>query len=87
MKQILVIRDPDYEVGFDVVCEFARSVALRLKDEPVLVLPMWPHGKVELIGDKRKMKLIVKEYKELLAEMEEMLEEKEGDDQGDTVLC
>lgn len=69
-KQILCIKDPECEVGFDVVCQYASAVAKQLEGEPILVLPMWPHGEIELIGDKRKMKLIVKEYKKMLEKFE-----------------
>lgn len=76
-KQILVIKDPEKEVGFDVVCDYARAVAEYMKGENVVVLPLWPHGEVELIGDKRKMKLFIKEYKKLLDELDIQIGENE----------
>lgn len=72
MKQILVIKDPECEVGFDVLSDYCRQVQLYLGSE-VQVLPIWPHGEMELIGDKRKMKLAIKELKEVIAEFEDVL--------------
>lgn len=74
-KQILLIKDPEHEVGFDVLCEFSYQVAKSLQGEPIVVIPMWPHGEMELIGDKRKIKLITKEYKKLIEEMEKTTQE------------
>jgi hypothetical protein len=73
VKQILIIKDPDNEVGFDVLTNYAAAVQARLGNS-VFVLPMWPHGEAELLGDKRKMKLAVKEFKEILEEYDDLLE-------------
>ena len=74
-KQILVIKDPEMELGFQALCDYSQAVADRLQDNNVLVLPLWPHGEIELIGDKRQMKLTIKTYKDLLQEFEEELDE------------
>lgn len=74
-KQILVIKDPEMEIGFQALCDYAQVVADRLQDNSVLVLPMWPHGEISLVGDRRQMKLTIKTYKELLQEFEERLDE------------
>lgn len=73
-KQILVIKDPECEVGFDTLCEYTATIAERVQDENTVVIPIWPHGEMELIGDKRKMKLFVKNYKEILNSLEKELE-------------
>lgn len=70
MKQILVIKDTENEVGYHALCDYAQAVADRLAGEDILVLPIWPHGDIELIGDKRKMKLVIKELKELISDLE-----------------
>ena len=77
MKQILVIRDPECEVGFDVLSEYCSQVQRYLGNE-VQVLPIWPHGEVELIGDKRKMKLLMKDLKDIISEFEDVLKEGEN---------
>lgn len=69
MKQILLIKDPDYELPFENVCQYAEAVQERLGSS-VAVLPMWPHGEMELIGDKRKMKLTIKTVRSLLDDLE-----------------
>lgn len=74
MKQILVISDPEVEVGFNVLCDYCSKVQMAVGKD-VIVLPMWPHGKVDLVGDKRKMKLIIKELKEAIEEFEVELNE------------
>ena len=73
-KQILVISDPEVEVGFNVLCDYCNEVQ-NVVGKDVVVLPMWPHGKVDLIGDKRKMKLTIKELKEAIEELEVDLNE------------
>ena len=74
MKQILVISDPEVEVGFNVLCDYCSEIQ-KAVGKDVVVLPMWPHGKVDLVGDKRKMKLIIKELKEAIEEFEVELNE------------
>lgn len=77
MKQILVISDPELEVDFDTLCNYCAVVQERLGSS-VAVLPIWPHGKAELIGDKRKMKLQIKHIQDVLKELEI---EMEGEDE------
>lgn len=72
MRQILLIKDPDCELPFENVCQYAEAVQERLGSS-VAVLPIWPHGEMELIGDRRKMKLTIKTVKELLDELENEL--------------
>lgn len=72
MRQILLIKDPDCELPFENVCQYAEAVQERLGSS-VAVLPIWPHGEMELIGDRRKMKLTIKTVKELLNELENEL--------------
>ena len=69
MKKLLFIKDPEHEVGFDILCDYCATIQDRLGEE-VAVIPIWPTGEVELIGDKRKLKLHVKNLKEMLEELE-----------------
>lgn len=77
MKQILVIKDPECEVGFDVLCDYCGQVQTYLGKD-IQVIPMWPHGEIELIGDKRRAKLVTKELKDVIAEYENILKENEN---------
>lgn len=79
MKQILVIKDPECEVGFDALCNYAQAVQEHLGSQ-ITVLPIWPHGEMQLLGDKRQMKLVVKELKELALELEAELNKEEKTD-------
>lgn len=74
MKQILVIKDPNDQVGFEVLCRYAEAVQKRLGSQ-VAVLPIWPDGEVELIGDKRKMKLLVKTLEDIVEDLEIQINE------------
>lgn len=69
IKQILVIKDPEMEVDFKTVTKYAEVVQKRLGDD-IQVLPIWPHGEIELIGDKRRMKLRIRELKKIIEELE-----------------
>lgn len=76
MKQILVVNDPELEVDFETLCEYCAIIQERLGSS-IAVIPMWPHGKIELIGDKRKMKLQIKRIQDVLKELEIEMEEKD----------
>lgn len=69
MKKILFIKDPEMEVGFDVLCNYCATVQERVGNE-IIVLPIWPHGEADIIGDKRKLKLIIKELREVLDDLD-----------------
>lgn len=69
MKKILFVKDRENEVGFDVLCNYCAKIQERLGQE-VVVLPIWPNGEVDLIGDKRQMKLLVKDIREALNDIE-----------------
>ena len=69
MKKMLFVKDPEGEVGFDVLCNYCAVIQERLGQE-VIVLPLWPNGEAELVGDKRQMKLFIKNIREMLDELE-----------------
>lgn len=77
-KQILMVRDPEQEVGFKVLTDYCEIIQEKLGAN-VQVIPMWPHGEMELIGDKRKMQLIKKQLREVLEEIEKMEAEADGE--------
>lgn len=74
MKQILVIKDPENQVGFTALCQYAEAVQERLGGQ-VAVLPIWPDGEMELIGDKRKMKLLIKTLEDIVEDLEIQMNE------------
>lgn len=77
-KQILMVRDPEQEVGFKVLTDYCEIIQEKLGTN-VQVIPMWPHGEMELIGDKRKMQLVKKQLREVLEEIEKMEAEADGE--------
>lgn len=78
MKKILMVRDPEQEVGFKVLTDYCEIIQEKLGAD-VQVLPIWPHGEMELIGDKRKLKLVRKQLREVLEEIERMESENDGE--------
>ncbi|MGF6375005.1 hypothetical protein M2140_000039 [Clostridiales Family XIII bacterium PM5-7] len=73
LKQLLVISDPEQEVGFEVLTDYCRTIQ-QLLGLNVAVLPIWPHGKVELVGDKGEIEIKIKTLKEAIDELELELE-------------
>lgn len=78
MKRLLVINDPECEVGFSPLCDYCSIVQERLGDD-VVVLPIWPHGSIELIDDENKIKLTIKHIQDLLNEFDELSEDDEDE--------
>ena len=69
MKKILAVKDTENEVGFVALCEYCEIVQERLGSD-VVVLPIWPNGRVDLIDDNKEVKLVVKNLKKLIKELE-----------------
>lgn len=68
---MLVISDPEEEVGFDVLCQYCGQVAGVVGND-CLVLPMWPHGKVELIDNTNEIETVITNLKSILEQYEEL---------------
>lgn len=70
IKQLLVIRDPEDEVGFDVLVKYCEIVQNIVGNEDIQVLPIWPHGEVELINNNEGAKLKIAQIKDVIKEFE-----------------
>ncbi|MEY8366553.1 hypothetical protein AALA22_13020 [Anaerovoracaceae bacterium 41-7] len=64
-KKILIIKDPNGEVGFNVLCEYCQVVQNQIGAD-ILVLPMWQTGEAQIIDDKNEMELFIKTYREMM---------------------
>lgn len=69
MKKILVVKDPECEVGFNVLCDYCAAIQENLGNE-VMVVPIWPSGDVSLIDDTDEIELIMTDLKELVEDYE-----------------
>lgn len=78
MKKILVISDPEFEMGFSDVCQYCQVVQERLGNE-VFVLPIWPHGRAELIDDVNDIELHIKNISDIIKELKIELEEEKNE--------
>lgn len=65
MKKILVVKDPECEVGFDVLANYCATIQEHIGNE-VMVIPIWPSGEVSLIDDADEIELIMADLKELI---------------------
>ena len=65
MRDILIVKDSDNEVGFDVVCKYCAVLQDRLGLDTI-VIPIWPQGDIKLITKEAERKILVKELKEVL---------------------
>ena len=74
MKKILVVKDMENEAGFHILCEYCEVVQERLGSD-VVVLPIWPNGRIDLIDDEKEVKLVVKSLKKLIKELEVNLDD------------
>lgn len=72
MRRIMVISDPENEVGFSVLTSYCEQVQTLFNPNELLVLPFWPSGKIELIdgNDKQSIELIRKTLTELITEFD-----------------
>jgi hypothetical protein len=70
MKKLLVVKDPNMEVGFDALCSYCQAVHNMINDPEVLVLPVWPHGEVALIDDADEVELHIATLREVLDRFE-----------------
>lgn len=69
MRKIIVVSDPEFEVGFEVLANYCRAVQELFNPNETVVLPIWPSGKIEIIdGNKEKVKLLFKTLNELIEE-------------------
>ena len=74
MKKILVVKDPECEVGFNVLCDYCAAIQENLGNE-VMVVPIWPSGDVSLIDDTDEIELIMADLKELIEDWGEKKEQ------------
>ena len=74
MKKILVVKDPECEVGFNVLCDYCAAIQENLGNE-VMVIPIWPSGEVSLIDDADEIELIMADLKELIEDWGEKKEQ------------
>ena len=74
MKKILVVKDPECEVGFNVLCDYCATIQENLGNE-VMVIPIWPSGEVSLIDDTDEIELIMADLKELIEDWGEKKEQ------------
>ena len=74
MKKILVVKDPDCEVGFNVLCNYCATIQENLENE-VMVVPIWPSGDISLIDDDNEIELIMANLKELVEDWGEKKEQ------------
>lgn len=65
MKKILVVKDPECEVGFDVLANYCATIQEHIGNE-IMVVPIWPSGEVSLIDDADEIELIMADLKELI---------------------
>lgn len=69
MKKILVVKDPECEVGFNVLANYCATIQEHIGNE-VMVIPIWPSGEVSLIDDTDEIELIMADLKELIEDYE-----------------
>ena len=82
INKILVVKDPENEVGFDTLCEYSENVQ-KVLGSNVLVLPVWPKCDIELldISDEDDVEFHISTIKNSIKNLESQLEEGEKTDE------
>lgn len=82
INKILVIKDPENEVGFSTLCEYSENVQKVLGNN-VLVLPVWPKCDIELldIGDEDNVEFHISTIKSAIKNIESQLAKGGGHDE------
>lgn len=82
INKILVVKDPENEVGFTALCEYSENVQ-KVLGSNVLVLPVWPKCDIKLldINDEDDVEFHISTIKNSIKNLESQLKKGEKTDE------
>lgn len=70
---IVFVTDPENEIGFSELCKYCETIQEQIGNEAYIV-PMWPHGKAQLISDDAEALVNVIALQEILDNIRNRIE-------------